>query len=110
MQPVDTRPRAWTYGRRKCIPIFLIIAPYFAWQIAVGHLVVFNLAMLGWGVFWAWRYWVEPIPPRLAARIAKNAGAPRFGHLLWHKIAIGLAASLALLFAALIIAASIAPR
>jgi len=107
VQSVDPSPRSWTYGRRKFIPIFLILAPWVAWQIAVGHLVVFNTLLLGWGAFWAWRYWVDPMPPRLAARMAKNASAPRFGHLLWHKIAIGVAAGLGLLFVALIISASI---
>lgn len=68
-------------------------------------------ALFVWCASRVYACWTDPMPPRYAERLAKLREAkkhePRFGTKLWHKFAVGLIVVLGLLFAGLIIAATI---
>jgi hypothetical protein len=97
------------FGRRKFIPLLVAFGAISTLQVVERRLVVLNVVLLGWCVFFTWRYWVSPMPPRLAARRARVGldGPDRFGVKTWHKIAIVFLALIAALFVALVAFATI---
>ena len=110
MQSVESDPRGWTYGRRKFIPVLLVLALLFARRVAIGDDVMFNLGGLVLCAVGVWRSWAEPMPPYMARRIARNAGPERFGRLLWHKLALGFLVIVGVLFGTLIAIATLGSR
>jgi hypothetical protein len=110
MQSVESPPHGWTYGRRKVIPVFVVLALLSASRVAIGHDVMFNLVGLVLCAVGVWRYWSEPMPARLAQRIARNDGTQRFGHLLWHKVALGVLVIVGVPFGILIVFATLGSR
>ena len=97
------------FGRRKFIPILVVLGAISMLQVVERRLIVLNAVLLGWCVFFTWRYWVSPMSPRLAARCARVGldGPDRFGVKTWHKFAIAFLTLIAALFVALVAFATI---
>ena len=100
-----------TYGRRKQIPLILLSAALCAFWLVTTRLTVIRMVegvLLLVCVSSIYRYWMDPMPPRYAKRLATvRARREGFGDKLWHKLALALIALLVLLMASLIVSAEL---
>ena len=107
----DTRP-GLLYGRRKFIPLGVVVGLVsVARAIGTRSAAVrgFDIALAAWCAWFCWRYWTNPMPARLAARLQRLgvSGKDGFGSKRWHKAATAALMALVVLFITLIVLAAI---